>query len=35
MNKIEPLGLMIWSVVGAFLWLFWGALIELVLNIVK
>lgn len=35
MNKVEPFGLLIWAFVGAFLWLFWSALIELVLNVAK
>ena len=34
-RRIEPFGLLIWAFVGAFLWLFWSALIELVLNVAK
>jgi len=35
MNKIEPFALLVWGFVGAFIWLFWSAVIKIVIEVMR
>lgn len=35
MRRLEPIGLVAWAVIGVLLWLFWSAVIKIVIEVMK